>query len=586
MMTMNRKTNDKVFLAIVTIALSALAFVLTTLCLPAPFYTNDEVLMRSIANGSYTGTNDGHLIYIMYCLGIIFAGLYKLIPAVNWYDLFMLSLHYLCWAMIVGKVGSFIKSRTGKVAMMFLAMCIVVTVDCKFVFFHQYTILAGVAFATGLLSLWGYFRNSQNSDAVVAVVFFTFSLWIRKQVFLMGLPFVLLILFIRFIDMIRAGEKGKMKGALKVIVALVAVSALSFAVEKVAYSSVEWKDFLQYNSARTDLVDFYEIPSYEEASDILENYGITKEEYEPLHSVNFSFSEKYTTELLKELAKRASDNSAVKGNREFIKSVLVQMVIEWKLAVKQSIGLFILLFAVVNVVLGIKLKKYLFSLASVGAIAYQCAFAAYFVYRMRFPERISYTFYFMHLLFQAGMLLYLAADVSIEKILLKRAAFFKRCFIVFAVVFGCAVFLIFGRKTISVAKEENAEWEPYRNEVNVLCDFFETHSDQRFIVSVPVACFLCDEMGITSKPYPANALSLCYWTCGSPLYAKNSAKLSLTEPDKAFAENRVYFVYREGYDTKPLTDYYSSMGLNVQLDTAETVSAETGLLYISYLSEK
>ena len=58
--------------------------------------TNDDVLLRSIVSGTFTGMPDAHLIYIMYPLGLILKALYQLSPNVPWYDGFMIGLHYIC----------------------------------------------------------------------------------------------------------------------------------------------------------------------------------------------------------------------------------------------------------------------------------------------------------------------------------------------------------------------------------------------------------------------------------------------------------------------------------------------------------
>ena len=55
--------------------------------------SNDDVLLRSIASGGYTGKPDAHLIYIMYSLGMIFTGLYIAVPSVSWYDVVIVTLH-------------------------------------------------------------------------------------------------------------------------------------------------------------------------------------------------------------------------------------------------------------------------------------------------------------------------------------------------------------------------------------------------------------------------------------------------------------------------------------------------------------
>lgn len=48
----------------------------------------------------------------------------------------------------------------------------------------------------------------------------------------------------------------------------------------VGYHNAEWKEYLRYNNARTEMFDYYGKPEYEEVSDILSEYGVSRAEYE------------------------------------------------------------------------------------------------------------------------------------------------------------------------------------------------------------------------------------------------------------------------------------------------------------------
>jgi len=67
--------------------LNIIYFVLMACLLPIQFEENDDAVMCLIANGSYSGNPDGHLVFINALYGWVLAGFYSLTKAVEWYTL-------------------------------------------------------------------------------------------------------------------------------------------------------------------------------------------------------------------------------------------------------------------------------------------------------------------------------------------------------------------------------------------------------------------------------------------------------------------------------------------------------------------
>ena len=55
------------------------------------FYLNDDVTMRSILSGAYTGTPDGHAVYMQYPLSGVLAILYRVVGFIPWMELFFVG---------------------------------------------------------------------------------------------------------------------------------------------------------------------------------------------------------------------------------------------------------------------------------------------------------------------------------------------------------------------------------------------------------------------------------------------------------------------------------------------------------------
>ena len=88
------------------------AFVFLIVYFKESFYlNNDDIVMRNIVNGFYTGKPDAHCVFMMYSMGLLLKMLYTLVPRMPWYGAIMIFLVFLCFFLIVRRVGAMF-SRT------------------------------------------------------------------------------------------------------------------------------------------------------------------------------------------------------------------------------------------------------------------------------------------------------------------------------------------------------------------------------------------------------------------------------------------------------------------------------------------
>ena len=196
----DKKRNNIIIFAVSLLFTGALAFVLFkrfTFILSS----NDDVMLKSIASGNYTGKPDAHLIYIMYPLGLIFKALYSLGPGISWYDGFMVGLHLLCFFLITYRMGHVFERLSNKLAGLIITFGIFTIMDIHYVVLHQYTVLAGVCAATAILWSATYDYSDKNifSRAVV-IVMLLLSLWLRKQMFFLAFPLLVMAILFRIFD--------------------------------------------------------------------------------------------------------------------------------------------------------------------------------------------------------------------------------------------------------------------------------------------------------------------------------------------------------------------------------------------------
>ena len=84
----------------IVLAFNIVYFTVLALALPLTFEENDDVMMAMIANGSYSGTPDCHLVYINVIYGWVLTLLYGLTRAIEWYTLSFAVLHILSMSVL------------------------------------------------------------------------------------------------------------------------------------------------------------------------------------------------------------------------------------------------------------------------------------------------------------------------------------------------------------------------------------------------------------------------------------------------------------------------------------------------------
>ena len=129
---------------------NAVLFALMALLLPVHFEENDDVIMCMIANGVYSGTPDGHLVFINALYGWIIAGLYRLTKSVEWYTLSFCILHVLAMS---GIACAILKDNNMKLFPKVLFLAFMYVIWARIIIGFQFTTTAGLLCFSGCLAL-------------------------------------------------------------------------------------------------------------------------------------------------------------------------------------------------------------------------------------------------------------------------------------------------------------------------------------------------------------------------------------------------------------------------------------------------
>lgn len=269
---------------------------------PFCYEVNDDALIAQFLDGSYTGTPEAHAFYVRYPLSWVIAWLYKNNPALpSW--LWPSGIPGTSAEAVTGKTGAALAAAGINWYVFTIAALAVFAMVCVlFRILHAFKgnrLILCVLFdlTIGLLWLPHFFYMTFTTAAtfmgVMGILFFGFmdakeawrpwnllilavllgSCWcLRQQCFLMVMPFIAVILILKFRLMFFRSWRPWFTALM--------IGAMIFGLvhaENTAYGSEDWQAYRTYNSERSWLQDYGRIPSYEGNEEFYQGIGMGEE---------------------------------------------------------------------------------------------------------------------------------------------------------------------------------------------------------------------------------------------------------------------------------------------------------------------
>lgn len=372
---------------------------------PPVFYLNDDVTMRSILSGAYTGTPNGHAVYMRYPLTGMLAFAYRICGSLPWLELFFVA------CIMAGMVAVALQFRQP-----IIGVLVSVVVYMPFCLYMHYTLVAALMGATAVFLLM------QGKCKTGALLFIAVAYMIRSQVGLLCLPFVVCALVWQI--MIKSKEEWKKEAlsTLKWLGCLGVVLILAAAIHYLCYSQAEWKSYLAYNDSRTLLYDYTNFLSTDFYEETYASYGMTREEYVILSSYNTMLDGSIDEVKMKQVAEAVyagmeQDSGFWQQIKECVQKYYVQ--IRYNDVPYNYVWVAVCLLLALGFVL---CKKWmpLLLLAVLGLG--RSVVWMYLIWKGRFPERVSLSLYVVELMLLLAMGLYLIRQAEVRSKMVGRVA--------------------------------------------------------------------------------------------------------------------------------------------------------------------
>lgn len=403
------KKHENLIIAIIT---AIAMFMVIAACFDFYYQANDDILIKNILSGVYTGTPESRNIQMHYPMSLFISLLYRVARGIPWYGLLLCVAHFFACGYIIYNSCEIIDRKTLKILISVMeAVLFGGTMLYEFVF-TQYTVTCGMLSAAALFGIYMSDRTLAPKQFIKAnipnVILIFIAFVARSEMLLLMFPFICVTGFLKWTNIDKtANERMFCKKNVVKYFALFGIIVASLGVGQgihmIAYSGEEWKAFQEFFDNRTELYDYQFIPSYEGNEEFYDGIGLAREEVALLENYNFGIDTNITSDTLIQVANYAK---SLKGEDVSLVSRMKNAIPDYKYILQfgQSSDpygsnwaelilmayLFLLLFYIRNKDYGHIWQPFIIFVVRSGLWVYMISTG-------RYPARITHSLYFIEL---------------------------------------------------------------------------------------------------------------------------------------------------------------------------------------------
>ena len=493
---------------------------------------NDDVLIKDILSGAYTGTPSGYTNQMMYPISVLIAGLYSLIPSVPWYGIMLLIGLAASVIIIVYRMLSYAKNTWLKLAISVSAVVFMLGVYLDELTNMTYTVVSAMLVTAACV--WVLTDNNLRlRDNIVPIVLCIISFNIRSEMFLLMCPYMAAVAIIKFIFDL---SKKSLRKLSEIAVVILAGVTFTFLIDTIAYSGIEWREYRRLFDARTEVYDFTGIPEYDTNEDFYESEGITREQWQLLVNYNYALDDNISADTLETIASYVRSGEAKDANGDpytranvGIKTAMgqyIRAIVDFTAdPMYMPIRLIVTLLFIALVILSILSRR---EDTLVGlTIVFLCRSVPwiYFYYSGRPVERLSHPMFFI----EAAILLTMLCQTKIGR--LDKGLVYLTLILILVL---CVVNL---KTEWSETARQMREREEVNSSYEKLCE--HTMTTEGFYLIDVYSTVDFTEKVFAPQVDKSNQMLAGGWMAESPLDAKKEKDYELAHPDAA----RVFVVY-------------------------------------------
>lgn len=551
---------------------------------------NDDTTIKDIISGAYTGSPSGYSVQMLFPLSFCISLCYRAIPGVPWYGLFLCVCQFGAWVLIAWRATGLVKKHWQQVAALCFETVIFLGLLIRQLVIVQYSVTSGICMAAAIfLYLTGEEKESPRQyfkQHMASILLVIISFMIRTEMCIMLLPFLLLAGFGKWMAQEKIFTVNNVKRYLYLIGAAFLGMLAVLGIDKLSIAASSereaWESFQSFFDERTNLYDFYGIPSYEEHSAFYQEIGLSRESYALLENYNFSLDESIDEHLLEEIAqyqeRTAGTEKGLSNTAGFISkkslSEAIWLYKEQLLHMKSGVYAYLLLAAYISYVLlagGRKKSGCYWKMAFLLVI--RSILWIYLFMVDRALDRITCPLLVTEINVLLGWIIQESIQVKPNS---KNFADVKmQALGAYGLLIVCsflALYINMQKTTIEYKERErvNPRWES-------LIAYCSEHEDAYYVVDV-YSSTSYEGIPYSEKIYEKadnsyRNFDICGgWLSKSPLMYEKLAKMQILDLESALAAGEnVYFVATPDKDLTWLVNYYAYKGKAIKAERVDII---------------
>ncbi len=618
--------------SILAFAMVAVLFLVAGLFFDFYYDLNDDVLLKDIVSGVYSGRPDAHSIQMLYPVSFIISFLYRLIPVLPWQGIFLCVCHGICFYLIAKRSLLFAKKMWTRIVLLITEAVLILTLFLWELVVVQYTITAALLAACACFLVYtqpgvcnGFsaceqLEGVQETDILnkeekkktvcgfvkenlIAIFLVILAFNIRSEMLLLMSPFIALTGILKWSEEKAVFAKETITKYLSLVGVILLGMGLSLAIDGIAYSKEDWKTFRDFFDARTRVYDYTWYPEYEEAEEFYRGIGMTPGKVELIDNYNFGLDESIDAETLWSIAEYADETNVKQPLVHRLKTAVIDY--KWRTFHEQDApyNFFALIAYGMIVVLAFLFKDTSVFWKLPLALVFRTIPWMYVILANRVPARISHPLYYIELIvlcawmflyyrvnedmiqsknvIDAGKTMDSARELAGDKKRMSDQTALKK-YIDRQRSLAACVILLFAYALIRLPNMwQKLDTEMERREsVNAVMQEFDAYAkanpDNYYYMDVYSTVDFSEKMFEDVDNSRKNYDILGGWASGSPLQKQSTAQhhKDMLSRAELLLQDNFYFVIEEGRDISFLEDFYRTFGIVVAIESVDEIAGE------------
>ena len=581
----NNSTREKVHNILCGLLVVLGVFALSTYFFEFYYDLNDDMVIKDILSGAYSGIPNGRTNQILYPLGFIMSLLYQLFSALPVWGLFLCGCFALCFWMVVYRMEGYFQKGKVKIGTVVLMTAVFLSLLLWELVYVQYSVVCGLL--AGTACFWFYTTPVECTVGefwkknIPALLLCWIAFLIRSEMFLLMTPFIAVVGILHWAEAVKGQEesytgigrrprwkhvigKENLGKYIAFIVALMVGLGLIVGGDYLAYCGEGWQEYRSFFDARTNLYDFTWYPDYEENKEFYEENGISEIQYQLIDNYNFGLDETITANTLEVVASYGERSKMFGTSSQRLSTAITDMIKKMLLLEDAPYNYFVL--AGYGLVIGLavlqKERKYIWRVLVLAVL--RCVPWIYLLYVQRALPRVSHPLYTAEFLILLAMLVRELYDRPLwnpEKYYRMGVAG------VFALIAMVSLPFTWGRvETEQLRREEilvnQSLLDQYAKENPENYYYLDVYSTVSFVEKI------FEDVNNSRKNYDL----MGGWYCHSPLQKANMRTFTGVETmEEALLQEQVYFVAESIADVCFVEEYYKTKDIKVSLDVIDTI---------------